>query len=90
MENKQRQEIEASLNTETRTCKFVDLKENGLIIKLEGYPLSFIRIINNKRTETFSVLFRDNDGWIYKVIKNVKGELLSATINKVVERVVCT
>lgn len=72
---------------EIKMCKFTHLKEGGLIIKLEGYPINFIKIIRNDRRNRFSVTFRDMDGWLYKVDKEVEGDLIGASINRVIEEV---
>ena len=85
-ENKTIKEIQCDVDT-IRTCKFIDLKGKGLIIKLEGFLLSYIKITNENDSHQYTILFRDNDGWIYSVKKNVDGELLGATIKKVIEEI---
>ena len=73
-----------------KMCKFVDLKD-GLVIKLEGYPLCRIRISVNRENKQYTILFNDIDGWVYRVKKSAEGELVSANFRRMVlEEVVCT
>lgn len=65
-ENNQTPKITTSL---VKSVKFVDMNGDGLIIKLEGYPIHFIRIIMNRERQHYSILFRDRDGWTYRVKK---------------------
>ena len=75
---------------EYKTYKVVELKNGGLIIRLVGYPISFIKITYNPTTKSYNLVIRDSDGWIYRVVRDVEGELLGITIDNVIKDVSCT
>ncbi len=75
---------------EYKTNKVVELKNGGLIIRLVGYPISFIKITYNPTTKSYNLVIRDSDGWIYRVVRDVEGELLGITIDNVIKDVSCT
>jgi hypothetical protein len=69
----------------TKTYKVTETK-NGVAIKLEGYPLQFIRIIKDTRFHKYSILLRDVDGWALKLNKGEDSRVIAATIFKMEER----
>ena len=71
-----------------RTCKVTEMK-NGVAIKLEGYPLSFIRIIKDTRFHKYSILMRDVDGWALKLNKSEDSRVIAATLFKM-KKDICT
>ena len=73
-----------------KTYKVVELRNGGLIIRLVGYPISFIKITYNPTTKSYNLVIRDSDGWIYRVVRNVEGELLGITIDNVIKDASCT
>lgn len=73
-----------------KTYKVVELKNGGLIIRLVGYPISFIKITYNPTTKNYNLIIRDCDGWIYRVVRNVDGELLGITIDNAIKDATCT
>lgn len=68
----------------TKTYKVTETK-NGVAIKLEGYPLSFIRIIKDTRFHKYSILLRDIDGWALKLNKSEDNRVIAVTLFKMNE-----
>lgn len=67
-----------------KTYKVTEMK-NGVAIKLEGYPLQFIRIIKDTRFHKYSILMRDVDGWAVKLNKSEDNRVIAATLFKMNE-----
>ena len=70
--------------TPIKTYKVTEMK-NGVAIKLEGYPLQFIRIIKDTRFHKYSILMRDVDGWAVKLNKSEDNRVIAATLFKMNE-----
>ena len=70
--------------TTKKTYKVTETK-NGVAIKLEGYPLSFIRIIKDTRFHKYSILLRDIDGWALKLNKSEDNRVIAVTLFKMNE-----
>ena len=87
-ENNQKPIITTSL---VKSIKFVDMKDDGLIIHLEGYPIRYIRINMNRLYQHYSILIRDRDGWTYRVKKVTElGELFGNNTRMILEEVIRT
>ena len=69
----------------TKAYKVTETK-NGVAIKLEGYPLQFIRIIKDTRFHKYSILLRDVDGWALKLNKSEDNRVIATTIFKMEEK----
>lgn len=69
----------------TKTYKVTETK-NGVAIKLEGYPLQFIRIIKDTRFHKYSILLRDVDGWALKLNKSADNRVVAATLFRMEEK----
>lgn len=69
----------------TKAYKVTETR-NGVAIKLEGYPLSFIRIIKDTRFHKYSILMRDVDGWALKLNKSEDSRLITATLFRMEEK----
>lgn len=91
MEKKDYNKSNKSLFEEQQPTKTYKVKEmeNGVAIKLEGYPLSFIRIIKDTRFNKYSILIRDNEGWAVKLNKSADNRVIAATLLKIKEDI-CT
>lgn len=73
-----------------RTYQVTQFKEGGILIKLEGYPLSYIKLIVDNKHNLYNLFVRDSDGFIFKAEKEIKGELLDASIKRVIKEASCT
>ena len=71
-----------------RTYKVTEMN-NGVSIKLEGYPLQFIRIIKDTRFHKYSIFIRDVEGWAVKLNKSEDSRVIAATLFKI-EKDICT
>ena len=69
----------------TKAYKVTETK-NGVAIKLEGYPLQFIRIIKDTRFHKYSILLRDVDGWALKLNKSADNRVVAATLFRMEEK----
>ena len=69
----------------TKAYKVTETK-NGVAIKLEGYPLQFIRIIKDTRFHKYSILLRDIDGWALKLNKSADNRVVAATLFRMEEK----
>ena len=73
-----------------RTYHVTQLNEDDILIKLEGYPIKYIKMMVDGRHNLYNLIVRDRDGFIYKVEKDIKGELLDASIGRIFKEVSCT
>jgi len=69
----------------TKAYKVTETK-NGVAIKLEGYEISFIRIIKDTRFNKYSILVRDVDGMALKLNKSADSRVVAATLFRMEER----
>lgn len=70
----------------TKSFKVTETK-NGVAIRLEGYPLQFIRIIKDTRFHKYSILMRDVDGWAVKLNKSEDSRVIAATLFKMKDEI---
>ncbi len=54
---------------ERKSCSFTSMGDNGIIIKLEGYPIRHIRITMNRHGQHYSVLLRDAENTTCRIRK---------------------
>ena len=73
-----------------RTYQVTQFKEGGILVKLEGYPLSYIKLVVDDKYNLYNLIVRDSDGFIFKAEKEIKGELLDASIKRVIKEASCT
>jgi hypothetical protein len=73
-----------------RTYQVTQFKEGGILVKLEGYPLSYIKLVVDDKHNLYNLIVRDSDGFIFKAEKEIKCELLDASIKRVIKEASCT
>ena len=73
-----------------RTYHVTQFKEGGILVKLEGYPLLYIKLVVDDKHNLYNLIVRDSDGFIFKAEKEIKGELLNASIKRVIKEASCT
>ena len=69
----------------TKAYKVTETK-NGVAIKLEGYEISFIRIVKDTRFNKYSILVRDVDGMALKLNKSADSRVVAATLFRMEEK----
>ena len=69
----------------TKSYKVTETR-NGVAIKLEGYEISFIRIIKDTRFNKYSILVRDVDGMALKLNKSADSRVVAATLFRMEEK----
>ena len=73
-----------------RTYQVTQFKEGGILVKLEGYPLLYIKLVVDDKHNLYNLIVRDSDGFIFKAEKEIKCELLDASIKRVIKEASCT
>lgn len=74
-----------------RLHKVTPFKEGGILIELEGYPIECIRLVVDYKHNCYDFVIREKQGHIYRVEKEISGELVSASIKKLYKKnLLCT
>lgn len=64
--------VKLDMTDNITSCKFTRLG-HGFLIKLEGFPLKYIRLSINRDCSQYSIAFTEHDGWDYRVQKSEDG-----------------
>ncbi len=76
--------------TGERSHKIIPFKEGGILIELKGYPIECIKLVVNNKHNCYDFVIREREGHIYRVEKQINGELVSASIRKLYKNPMCT
>ena len=66
------------------SCSFTSMGDNGIIIKLNGYPIRYIRITMNRHGQHYSVLFRDTENTTCRIRKVTELNDLHGCVTKMI------
>lgn len=67
-----------------KSCSFTSMGDDGIIIKLNGYNIRYIRITMNRHGQHYSVLFRDTENTTCRIRKVTELNDLHGCVTKMI------